>query len=337
MYGSGKELKLEMRKTNTIDIRKILNRYMLECILLVISIAIALMAPGFLTPSNLLNILRNISLQGVIAFGMTMVIIAGEIDLSIGSTVALTGVIIALTSGGLAKAGIMPMETGVIVGIILAFIIAALVGLFNGWLLTTFKMPSFIITLAMLNAIYGVTAIISKGFPVTTLPRWYNMLGAGQIFSIPIPAIILLIVFVIVSVIMNRTKFGRSVYAVGGNPEAARLSGINVRRVKITVMIAVQVLAALGGTLVSSQVMAGSSTFGRGWELNVIASVIIGGASLFGGIGKVWGTFIGLAFLGVLINGMTLLNINEYVQYVVRGLLILIAVLINTMQTQMKK
>ncbi|WXJ93581.1 Ribose import permease protein RbsC [Neomoorella carbonis] len=330
-------MKLEMRKTNTIDIRKILNRYMLECILLVISIAIALMAPGFLTPSNLLNILRNISLQGVIAFGMTMVIIAGEIDLSIGSTVALTGVIIALTSGGLAKAGIMPMETGVIVGIILAFIIAALVGLFNGWLLTTFKMPSFIITLAMLNAIYGVTAIISKGFPVTTLPRWYNMLGAGQIFSIPIPAIILLIVFVIVSVIMNRTKFGRSVYAVGGNPEAARLSGINVRRVKITVMIAVQVLAALGGTLVSSQVMAGSSTFGRGWELNVIASVIIGGASLFGGIGKVWGTFIGLAFLGVLINGMTLLNINEYVQYVVRGLLILIAVLINTMQTQMKK
>lgn len=329
MYGSGKELKLEMRK--------ILNRYMLECILLVISIAIALMAPGFLTPSNLLNILRNISLQGVIAFGMTMVIIAGEIDLSIGSTVALTGVIIALTSGGLAKAGIMPMETGVIVGIILAFIIAALVGLFNGWLLTTFKMPSFIITLAMLNALYGVTAIISKGFPVTTLPRWYNMLGAGQIFSIPIPAIVLLIVFVIVSVIMNRTKFGRSVYAVGGNPEAARLSGINVRRVKITVMIAVQVLAALGGTLVSSQVMAGSSTFGRGWELNVIASVIIGGASLFGGIGKVWGTFIGLAFLGVLINGMTLLNINEYVQYVVRGLLILAAVLINTMQTQIKK
>ncbi|CEP67757.1 ABC transporter, permease [Moorella glycerini] len=320
-----------------LEMRKVLNRYMLECILLVISIAIALMAPGFLTPSNLLNILRNISLQGVIAFGMTMVIIAGEIDLSIGSTVALTGVIIALTSGGLAKAGIMPMETGVIVGIILAFIIAALVGLFNGWLLTTFKMPSFIITLAMLNALYGVTAIISKGFPVTTLPRWYNMLGAGQIFSIPIPAIILLIVFVIVSVIMNRTKFGRSVYAVGGNPEAARLSGINVRRVKITVMIAVQVLAALGGTLVSSQVMAGSSTFGRGWELNVIASVIIGGASLFGGIGKVWGTFIGLAFLGVLINGMTLLNINEYVQYVVRGLLILAAVLINTMQTQIKK
>ncbi|MGI9860611.1 ABC transporter permease [Moorella naiadis] len=320
-----------------LEMRKILNRYMLECILLVISIAIAFMAPGFLTPSNLLNILRNISLQGVIAFGMTMVIIAGEIDLSIGSTVALTGVIIALTAGGLAKAGIMPMETGVIVGIILAFIIAALVGLFNGWLLTTFKMPSFIITLAMLNALYGITAIISRGFPVTTLPRWYNMLGAGHIFSIPIPAIILLIVFVIISIIMNKTKFGRSVYAVGGNPEAARLSGINVRSVKIMVMIAVQVLAALAGTLVSSQVMAGSSTFGKGWELNVIASVIIGGASLFGGIGKVWGTFIGLAFLGILINGMTLLNINEYVQYVVRGLLILAAVLVNTMQTQVKK
>ncbi|SMB90898.1 ribose transport system permease protein [Thermanaeromonas toyohensis ToBE] len=329
-------MKLEIRTANN-GIRMIINKYTLECILLVISIAIALMTPGFLTPSNLLNILRNISLQGVIAFGMTMVIIAGEIDLSIGSTVALTGVIIALTSGSLAKAGIMPMETGVIVGIVLAFVLAALIGLFNGWLLTTFKIPSFIITLAMLNALYGITAIISKGFPVTTLPRWYNMLGAGHIFSIPIPAIILVIVFIIISVIMNRTKFGRAVYAVGGNPEAARLSGINVRRVKITVMIAVQVLAALSGMLVSSQVMAGSSTFGRGWELNVIASVIIGGASLFGGIGKVWGTFIGLAFLGVLINGMTLLNINEYVQYVVRGLLILAAVLINTMQTQPKQ
>lgn len=327
-----------MIKTSTkTDIRKLIKKYMLECILLIICISVALMAPGFLTPSNLLNILRNVSLQGVIAFGMTMVIIAGEIDLSIGSTVALTGVIIALTSGTLAKAGIMPMETGVLVGIVQAFIVAALVGLLNGWLLTTFKMPSFIITLAMLNALYGITAIISKGFPVTTLPRWYNMLGAGQIFSIPVPAIILVIIFIIVSIIMNSTKFGRSVYAVGGNPESARLSGINVKMVKIAVMMVVQILAALGGTLVSSQVMAGSSTFGRGWELNVIASVIIGGASLSGGIGKVWGTFIGLIFLGVLINGMTLLNINEYVQYVVKGIIILVAVLVNNIQTQIKK
>jgi sugar transport system permease protein len=207
--------------------------------------------------------------------------------------------------------------------------------MFNGWLLTKFKMPSFIITLAMLNVLYGITAIISKGFPVTTLPPWYNVLGAGRFFGvIPVPAVILMIVFAITFMIMNYTKFGRMVYAVGGNPESARLSGINVKRVKITVMVIVQVCAAIAGVLVSSQVMSGSSTFGKGWEMISISSVIIGGASLFGGIGRVWGTFVGLIFLGVIINGMTLLNINEYAQYVVRGGLILVAVLINTVQTQ---
>ncbi|HHY79648.1 MAG TPA: ABC transporter permease [Thermoanaerobacter sp.] len=320
-----------------INIRQFFSNYILESILLLISIFIAITAPGFLTTSNLLNILKNISMQGVIAFGMTMVIIAGEIDLSVGSMVGLTGVIVALTAGKLADAGIMPLQYSVVVGIILAFIVAAFVGFINGWLLTTFRMPSFIITLAMLNALYGAAAIISKGFPVTTLPLWYSVLGAGQIFSIPVPAVILVLVFVVVSVIMNNTKFGRAVYAVGGNAEAARLSGVDVRKVKITVMMIVQILAALGGILVSSQVMAGSSTFGRGWELNVIAAVIIGGASLFGGIGKVWGTFIGLVFIGILVNGMTLLNINEYVQYIVKGLLILVAVLINNLQTQKRE
>lgn len=310
---------------------------MLEIILLVIIIAMTFASSGFLTAGNLLNILRNMSLQGVIAFGMTMVIIAGEIDLSIGSTVALSGVIIGMTSGSLSKAGIMSMNQAVIVGILLAFISAGLIGLFNGWLLTKFKMPSFIITLAMMNVVYGLAAVLSKGFPITTLPNWYNVLGAGQVFGvIPIPAIILIIVFLIIFFIMNYTVFGRSVYAVGGNPESARLSGINVTKVKIIVMVVVQLCAALGGILVSSQVMSGSFSFGKGWEMTAISSVIIGGASLFGGTGKVWGTFIGLIFLGVIINAMTLMNINEYVQYIVRGLLILVAVLINTMQIPKK-
>ncbi|MHB1253235.1 MAG: ABC transporter permease [Candidatus Humimicrobiaceae bacterium] len=323
-------------KSTTFNIKSFLNKYTLEIILLIIFIILTIMSPGFSTPGNLLNILRNISLQGVIAFGMTMVIIAGEIDLSIGSTVGLTGVIIALTTGLLAKSGI-PMEYGVLAGIALSIIVSVIIGLFNGWLLTYFKMPSFIITLGMMAVLFGVAAVLSKGFPVTTLPEWYNKIGAGQIFSIPIPAIILLIIFAIVYIIMNHTKFGRSVYAVGGNPEAARLSGINVKRVKIIVMVYVQVLAALGGIIVSSQVMAGAQTFGRGWELIVISSVIIGGVSLFGGIGRVWGTLIGLIFLGVIINGMTLLNINEYIQYIVRGSLIIIAVLINALQVRTAK
>ena len=333
MHGRrGKLSVIENSKT-----RRILNKYMLELILFLLIVVISITTRGFFTIANLFNILRNVSLQGCIAFGMTMVIICGEIDLSIGSTVALTGVIVGLTSGKLAKLNIMSMEQAVVVGMVLALLVAALSGLFNGWLLTRFKMPSFIITLAMMNVLYGAAAIISNGFPVTSLPKWYNVIGAGRIFGvIPVPAFVLLLVFAVNFIIVGHTKFGRSVYAVGGNAEAARLSGINVKKVKIVAMMTVQVCAAISGILVSSQVMSGSSTFGRGWEMTAISSVIIGGASLSGGLGSVSRTFVGIIFLGVLINGMTLLNVNEYYQYVVRGLLILIAVLINTIQTQRK-
>jgi ribose/xylose/arabinose/galactoside ABC-type transport system permease subunit len=316
---------------------KFLNKHMLEVILVLLIVVMSVTTRGFLTVNNLLNILRNMSLQGCIAFGMTMVIIAGEIDLSIGSTVAITGVIIGLTTGKLSALGVMGTEQAVVLGIVLSFLAAILSGLFNGWLLTRFKMPSFIITLAMMNVLYGIAAIISNGFPVTSLPKWYNVFGAGRIFNIiPVPALILLIVFAVCYVIMNYTKFGRAVYACGGNAEAARLSGINVNKVKITVMIAVQFCSALSGVLVSSQVMSGAFSFGKGWEMTAISSVIIGGASLSGGLGSVSRTLVGLIFLGVIINGMTLLNVNEYAQYVVRGMLILIAVLINTVQTQRK-
>lgn len=310
---------------------------MLEVILLVIFVAMSFASSGFLTVDNILNILRNIAMQGIIAFGMTMVIIAGEIDLSVGSTVALSGVTTGATTGWLVNNGIMPIEQAVIVGMIVSLVLAGLIGLFNGFILTKYKVPSFIITLAMLNVVYGVAAVMSGGFPVTTLPSWYNVLGSGEILSIPVPAIILLVIFAIIFVVMNYTKFGRSVYAVGGNPESARLSGINVTRVKIICMVVVQLLAALSGILLSSQVMSGAFSFGKGWELIVISAVIIGGTSLFGGIGKVWGTFVGLVFLGVLINAMTILNVNEYVQYIVRGCLILIAVLITTIQIMKRR
>jgi ribose/xylose/arabinose/galactoside ABC-type transport system permease subunit len=329
--------KRKVDKLNLGNVKKTVNRHMLEVILVLLIVLMSVTTSGFFTVSNLFNILRNMSFQGCIAFGMTLVIIAGEIDLSIGSTVALSGVITATVSGALARSDIMPMETAVVLGMLLAVVVAGFVGLFNGWLLTKFRMPSFIITLAMMNVLYGATAILAKGFPVITLPHWFSVLGAGRIGGIiPVPALILVLVFIINFVIVNYTKLGRAVYAVGGNADAARLSGINVKKVKMFVMIDVQICAALAGILVSSQVMAGSATFGRGWEMTAISSVIIGGASLSGGIGKVSRTFVGLIFLGVIINGMTLLNVNEYAQYVVRGGLILVAVLINTVQTQRK-
>lgn len=319
-----------------IDLKEFFSKYVLECILLVLFIFLTVTQAGFLTAPNLLNILRNMSLMGVIAFGMTIVIISAEIDLSVGSTVGLTSVIIAVLTGNLAKQGI-PMEYGVLIGIAVALVVAAGIGLFSGYLLTVIKMPSFIITLGLYTLLFGVAGVICKGFPVITLPEWYGEIGSGQLFGIiPIPAIILLVVFAAVSILMNYTKFGRSVYAVGGNVESARLSGVNVKFVKTAALVIVQVLAALGGILESSLVMSGNYLYGKDWSMTVISAAIIGGTSIFGGIGKVWGTFVGLIFIGVIQNGMVLMNIGESEQYITKGALILFAVLVNTLQTRQK-
>lgn len=305
--------------------------YMLELVLALIVLILIFTAPGFFTLRNILNIFRNVAITGVISLGMTMVIVGGEIDLSVGSSIALSAVVTAKVTGMIAQSGAMSMESAVLIGMLVALIVGFLIGVANGLIRTRFGIPTFIITLAMLNVSYGLAAIISNGFPVTTLPLWYSWIGAGRFFGlIPVPALWLVIVFVIISIVMNRTKLGREVYAVGGNPEAARLSGINVNFVKIVMMVVVQVLAAVAGIILSAQVMSGSSTFGRGYELDVIAAVIIGGVSLFGGIGKVRGTLVGIVFLGVVNNGMTLFGVGDFEKYVVRGMIILIAVMMNT-------
>jgi len=321
-----------VNKSGTKSVTAFLGRYMLEIILVLLFIIMSFSSPAFLKPANLLNILRNVSMTGIIAFGMSFVIIAGEIDLSVGSTVALSGVITALTAGKLSASGGMPMESAVILGMVFALLASILIGIFNGFLLTKFKMPSFIITLGMMNLLYGLSAVISGGFPVTTLPSWYSWMGAGNLFGVvPVPAVFLLITFVIVFVVLKYTKFGRSVYAVGGNAESARLSGINVTLIKIGAMTIVQFCCAISGIMLSSQVMSGTFTFGKGWEMTAISAVIIGGASLSGGKGRAWGTFLGILFLGIMSNAMTLNGVDEYVQYIVQGALIIGAVLINSL------
>jgi ribose/xylose/arabinose/galactoside ABC-type transport system permease subunit len=329
----GRRGKLKTAKGKDIHLPNFTKKYTMELILGSLIVVLIFTAPGFFSLPNILNIFRNVALAGVISFGMTMTIIGGEIDLSVGASIALSSVLTATIAGALAKAGIMPLESAVVIGMVCALIVGSVIGLINGIIRTRYGIPSFIITLAMLNVIYGSAALISKGFPVTTLPDWYNWIGAGRLFGLfPVPAVWLLLIFAIVFVIMNLTRFGREVYAVGGNPESARLSGINVTKVKILVLIAVQVMAAFSGIILSAQVMSGSSTFGRGYELDVISAVIIGGASLNGGIGRVWGTLIGIVFLGVINNGMTLFGVGDFEKYIVRGLLILFAVLLNTIQ-----
>jgi ribose transport system permease protein len=310
----------------------------MEIVLVALCAVLAFRAEGFFTADNLLNVLRNVSMQGVIALGMTMVIIAGEIDLSVGSMVAFAGCVVAwltLRLEGLAGPGASAAAVGL--AILGCLVLAAAVGAASGLLRTWFRVPTFISTLAWLTVLKGAAELITNGFPLSPFPEWYNFFGGGYLLGIPVPAIVFLLVFAAVQFVMGYTTFGRAVYAVGGNPEAARLSGIRVGRVKVATMAAVAFLAALSGVMQSAQIMSGSATTAQGWELDVISAVIIGGTSLLGGSGTVRGTLIGVIFLGVLVNGMTLLNISEYWQHVVRGSLILAAVLLNTAPGELKQ
>ncbi len=303
--------------------RKHLNEYSMAILLIILCIILGFKTPTFFTKDNLLNILRQISTSGIIAFGMTLVIIAGEIDLSVGSGVAFCGCLMAFL---LEKAIPFPIS------FVMVLAAGIVVGIFIGLMRIKYNVPSFITTLALLTGLRGAALLITNGFPLTPFPDWYNFIGGGYIYSIPFPAIIFVVTFFIINFIMKSTTFGRSVYAVGGNAEAARLSGINVTFIKIMVFCITSFLVAISGIIVSSRIMSGTPTVEAGLELDVIAAVIIGGTSLQGGSGSVFGTLIGVLFIGVVANGMVLLNVPTYGQFVVRGLIILIAVWLNSLQ-----
>jgi ribose/xylose/arabinose/galactoside ABC-type transport system permease subunit len=310
-------------------VKRVLLDHITEILLLIVIVILWIWQPNFMTVPNWLNILKSAALKGVIAFGMTMVIIAGQIDLSIGSTVALSGVIVGFTCKTMSATG-MSLTAACITGILLAFLAAVIVGVFHGYSQQKFGMPSFIVTLATQLLLYGIAGYISGGAPIANaFPEWFYWIGTGKIGVIPVPAVAMVLVFVLSVFLMDYTYIGRSVYAVGGNEEAARLNGINVMRTKIICFVVTSVLATLGGLMNSAQVMSATFSFGRGWETDVISAVVIGGTSMTGGIGKVWGTMVGILFLGVLINGMTILNVSVYMQYVVRAALLFSAVLLS--------
>lgn len=304
-------------------------------ILVVLCIGLSIMEPAFLSTTNLLNVLRLVSITGIIAFGMTMAIICGEIDLSVGAAAAFAGCLAAVlidkgNDMGLSLAISTPLA------VVITLTAGFGIGSFVGFMRTRFLVPTFITTLALLTALRGGALLITGGFPVTTLPPWFKHLGGGDFLGIPIPAMIFACTFLAVYVLMNNTTFGRSVYAVGGNAEAARLSGVNVSRVKVIVMAITGMLSAMAGILLAAKIGSGTPTVAEGLELDVIAAVIIGGTSLFGGSGRVWGTLIGLLFIGVIVNGMTLLDLQTDIQYLIRGGLILAAVLLNQTTSRSK-
>ncbi len=305
-----------------------IREFILEAVLILLCLFFAWRSPTFWTWGNWSNILSNSAIQGVIAFGMTMVIIAGEIDLSVGSAVGFASCMIAWTIEQLVSRQ-WSMGIAMAAGIAAALAVVLACAAVSGFLRMRFGVPTFISTLAWFLVLRGIAGQMTGGFSIESFPDAFNSLATGHFWGIPVPAAIFVAIFLIAQFIMGYTTFGRAVYAVGGNAESARLSGIPVLRVKIGVMMIVSALVVLAALMQSAQVMKGDPKLAEGWELDVIAAVIIGGTSLMGGAGRIWGTFVGVIFIGVLMNGLVLLDVGEYWKKIVEGSLILLAVLLN--------
>lgn len=315
----------------TTDYAKQIRRFQPVIALLVLCIALSLMTDKFFTAANGLNVLRQVAVNICIATGMTLIVLTGGIDLSVGSVLALCGAITA----GLLKSGLSFPSADMYVGFTIfgaaaaGIIVGALIGLFNGFAITKFNVPPFVATLAMLTVARGLTMLYTGGHPISNLGAGFAFIGTGAFLGIPIPVWIAMVVVAAAAVLTNRTKSGRYIYAIGGSETAAKLSGIRVNRVKLLVYSIGGSLAALAGIIVTSRLDSAQPNAGISYELDAIAAVVIGGISLNGGKGSVWGTVIGAVIIGVLNNGLVLLNVSPFWQQVVKGMVILLAVIID--------
>ena len=292
--------------------------------LLVLCVLLAVLpatSSSFLSTQNAFNILRQISTNMLIACAMTMVIILGGIDLSVGSIIALSGVI--------AAGCVSRYELPIVVALIAGAVIGLVIGVFNGFVICRTTIPPFIVTLATMNIARGLAKVYTGGSPVRVVTKEWQFIGAGYIGPVPVPVIIMIIVIIITALLMNKTKLGRHIYAVGGNTQAAEFSGIKVARVKFIVHAYAGLMAGLAGIILASRMYSGQPTAGEGAEMDAIAAVVVGGTSMAGGSGKIGGTIIGALIIGVLNNGLNLMNVNSFWQDVVKGVVILLAVFID--------
>lgn len=299
--------------------------------LLAMIVVLSVLSDSFLTAQNGWNILRQISVNLCLSVGLTLVILSGGIDLSVGAVLALAGAIAAKAL----KAGLDLPLLGVhleftIVGAVLAAVgVGMLAGLANGLVVTRLLLPPFVATLAMLSIARGLTLLWTGGFPITGLDPTFGFLGSGIWAGVPMPVWIVSLLVVVVLVVCHRTPFGRHLYAVGGSERAARLTGLRVDRIKVAVYVAAGALSGLAGLIVTARLDSAQPNAGLGYELDAIAAVVIGGTSLSGGRGSVGGTVLGCLLIGVLNNGLTLLNVSPFWQQVIKGLVIIIAVALD--------
>jgi ribose transport system permease protein len=315
--------------TPVITLTGVVKNYGIYLALVMLLIFFSILTGGkFQRPNNILNVIRQVSMMGIASVGMAFVLLLGGIDLSIGSTITLVNIVAAWF---MVKANISPIPACLI-----AMSMAAAVGFFNGWIIANIKMPPLIVTLSTMTMLEGLAFIICGGVPIFGFPKWFSVIGQGYLGPVPIPVIIMIVILAAGAFILNQTYFGRYFYAVGGNEEASALSGINVKRVKYLVYTLSGFFAGLAGIVMLSRTMSGQALAGKGFEFDVLTAVVLGGVSVNGGFGKISNVVAGILILGVLSNGMVLMNITQYMQMVIKGAVLLAAVGFDCYQKQKK-
>lgn len=314
----GKKIQIKMLPRTILGtLQLILKTHPAVVALLVVSCMLAFSSKYFLTFDNLMNVTRQASINAILALGMTLIICLGHIDLSVGAAAAFTGVVAAsFLKGGMST----PLT------ILLVAFIGMGIGLTNGVIVTKVRIPFFITTLAMMSVLTGAGFLITGGYPISLLPKSWHMLGRSYLWLIPMPTIIMLCLYIAFQIIQSRSRLGRYIYAVGGNEIAARLCGINVDRIKMIAYMLCGLLASIGGMVLCSRLDSGDPSVGDPFLLSAIAAPILGGTKLSGGEGMVIGTLLGALILGLIDNGLSLMNVNIYYRYVIKGLIILAVV-----------
>lgn len=306
----------------------LMSEYGILLVFLLLVIILSVVTPNFLRTRNILNVLRQTSINGLLSIGMTFVILTGGIDLSVGSVLAFAGIVSASFAsdaiGGFVAHPLIAMGVGLLAG--------AGLGAVNGIFVAKWRMPAFVVTLGMLSMARGFTFLTTDGMPVPRISEGFLVVGQGVFLGIPVPVWIFLAVFMLSWITLYKTRYGRYIYAVGGNETSAKISGINTRLVVFTVYVISGMLSALGGIILTARTTAGLPQAGQAYELDAIAAVVIGGTSLSGGQGQIIGTVFGALLLGVINNGLDLLGVSSYFQLVIKGMIIIGAVLLDSLR-----
>ena len=328
------DAKSDAKAAVSVDVFGFAARFAPLIFLLLLMAVFAVVEPRFLTPVNLFNIARQVSVTGLLAIGMTFVILTAGIDLSIGSMLAFAGLVAAaIAKGGLSDrftVGDDAIGYGWPLAALGAIAVGVICGYLQGFAITRLKVPPFVVTLGGMSVFRGAALLFAAGGPISGFDEGYAWWGQGKIGQVPVPVIIFLICAIAAHVMLTYSRFGRRVYAVGGNPEAARLSGLNVNAIICTVYVIMGFFAGLCSFVLSARLNSAEAVAGTGYELTVIASVVIGGTSLFGGVGTIFGTVIGSLLIGVLLNGLVILNVSSYIQQIIIGVIIVLAVAFDT-------